>query len=261
MITPKQKKVTVLSVSGPASPVPFSARAAGAARSEIASAASRAEATFVRRRLHSAKSIGPGRIFNVAPLGCLADGLVGSHSLRRRRGDHRVPADLEHRPPDRPRGAPQPPDRRSRNHRLHGDHPVRGDRRDPGLPPRGRRQAPRGLGPRAPRPEGAQRLRLPLCLGGDRRVDPDRDRRHRLQGPDRDHPAKPLVRRLGPDPVERGDVLRRQPGHPAPARVRCHLARHPDHRHRPVRGADSRASPDPGRRCRPASCAKSIASQ
>src|SRR5215213_3908571 len=41
-ITPKQKKVTVLSVVGPARPTPFSARAAGAATSIRAQVESRA---------------------------------------------------------------------------------------------------------------------------------------------------------------------------------------------------------------------------
>src|SRR5680860_382468 len=41
-ITPKQKKVTVLSVVGPARPTPSSARAAGTASSSIVSAASSA---------------------------------------------------------------------------------------------------------------------------------------------------------------------------------------------------------------------------
>ncbi len=48
-ITPKQKKVTVLSVVGPARPTPFSASAKGAASSVESSAARRAAAIPVRR--------------------------------------------------------------------------------------------------------------------------------------------------------------------------------------------------------------------
>ena len=50
-ITPKQKNVTVLSVVGPASPTPFSAKAAGTASSSIVSAAKSAAVTWVRREL------------------------------------------------------------------------------------------------------------------------------------------------------------------------------------------------------------------
>jgi len=48
-ITPKQKKVTVLSVVGPARPTPFSARAAGAATSSIVSAVESAAAAREKR--------------------------------------------------------------------------------------------------------------------------------------------------------------------------------------------------------------------
>jgi len=48
-ITPKQKKVTVLSVVGPASPTPLSARANGAGSSSESSAAQVAAPTLVVR--------------------------------------------------------------------------------------------------------------------------------------------------------------------------------------------------------------------
>ena len=48
-ITPKQKKVTVLSVVGPASPTPLSARASGAAKSSASSAVPSAARTVAER--------------------------------------------------------------------------------------------------------------------------------------------------------------------------------------------------------------------
>lgn len=48
-ITPKQKKVTVLSVVGPASPTPLSARANGTASSSKSSAAQIAARTVAER--------------------------------------------------------------------------------------------------------------------------------------------------------------------------------------------------------------------
>ena len=55
---------------------------------------------------------------------------------------------------------------------------------------------------------------------GRRRVDPDRHRRPRLQGPDRDDPARPLVRRRRADPLERRHALRRHPRDPGARRGR-----------------------------------------
>ena len=110
-ITPKQKKVTVLSVVGPARPTPFSASAAGAASEQ------QARPRRARRRDQDAREgrLTPGNLAHL--IGCAADVDSRSPGAGARPGTHRVPADLLQRaPPHRP-GAPRLGRPRRRVHR------------------------------------------------------------------------------------------------------------------------------------------------